>query len=79
MVGETLAMAPDVFLRELWYMPALASSLRPGDMRSEMLLGDRPDDFLPYGVMICGLVGAIGGLFGQYAAWIRAFNATLRR
>jgi phenylpropionate dioxygenase-like ring-hydroxylating dioxygenase large terminal subunit len=40
MVGETLAMAPDVFLRELWYMPALASSLRPGQMRREMLLGE---------------------------------------
>lgn len=40
MVGETLTMAPDVFLRELWYMPALASSLRPGDMRREMLLGE---------------------------------------
>jgi len=28
--------------------------------------------------MICALVGAIGGLFGQYAAWIREFIATLR-
>jgi hypothetical protein len=43
------------------------------------LLGDHPDQFLPYGVMICALVGAIGGLFGQYAAWIRAFIATLRQ
>src|SRR5882757_1074540 len=43
------------------------------------LLGDRPDAFLPYGVMVCALVGAIGGLFGQYAAWIRAFIATLRQ
>jgi hypothetical protein len=43
------------------------------------LLGDRPDDFLPYGVMVCALVGAIGGMFGQYAAWIRAFIATLRQ
>jgi hypothetical protein len=42
------------------------------------LLGDHPDQFLPYGVMICALVGAIGGLFGQYAAWIRAFIGTLR-
>jgi hypothetical protein len=42
------------------------------------LLGDHPDIFLPYGVMVCALVGAIGGLFGQYAAWIRAFIATLR-
>ena len=43
------------------------------------LLGDRPDDFLPYGVMVCALVGAIGGMFGQYAAWIREFIATLRQ
>jgi hypothetical protein len=43
------------------------------------LLGDRPDTFLPYGVMVCALVGAIGGLFGQYAAWIRAFIASLRQ
>ena len=43
------------------------------------LLGDHPDRFLPYGVMICALIGAIGGLFGQYAAWIRAFIATLRQ
>lgn len=30
----------DPFLRDLWYMPALASSLRRGDMRREMLLGE---------------------------------------
>jgi hypothetical protein len=42
------------------------------------LLGDRPDLFIPYGVMICTLIGTIGGLFGQYGAWIRAFIATLR-
>ncbi len=42
------------------------------------LLGDHPEAFLPYGVMICALVGAIGGLFGQYAAWIRQFIASLR-
>ncbi len=42
------------------------------------LLGDRPDKFLPYGVMIATLIGAIGGLFGQYAAWVRQFIATLR-
>lgn len=41
-------------------------------------LGDEPERFIPYGVMICALVGAIGGLFGQYAAWIREFIATLR-
>ena len=43
------------------------------------LLGDQPDKFLPYGVMISALIGAIGGLFGQYAAWIREFIATLRQ
>ena len=42
------------------------------------LLGDEPERFIPYGVMICALIGAIGGLFGQYAAWIREFIATLR-
>ena len=44
MVGETLAMAQGTnsgqFLRDLWYMPALASSLAPGQMRREMLLGE---------------------------------------
>src|ERR1700761_3866866 len=43
------------------------------------LLGDHPNKFLPYGVMISALIGAIGGLFGQYAAWIREFIATLRQ
>ena len=43
------------------------------------LLGDHPDKFLPYGVMISALIGAIGGLFGQYAAWIKEFIATLRQ
>jgi len=43
------------------------------------LLSDHPEQFLPYGVMVCALVGAIGGLFGQYAAWIREFIATLRQ
>ena len=42
------------------------------------LLGDRPDLFIPYGVMVCTLIGAIGGLFGQYGAWIRAFISTLK-
>ena len=42
------------------------------------LLGDHPEQFLPYGVMVCALVGIIGGLFGQYAAWIRQFIAGLR-
>jgi phenylpropionate dioxygenase-like ring-hydroxylating dioxygenase large terminal subunit len=38
MTGEPQAMDP--FLRDLWYMPALASSLARGAMRREMLLGE---------------------------------------
>ena len=38
MAGETLT--DDPFLRDLWYMPALAKSLGPGQMRREMLLGE---------------------------------------
>jgi phenylpropionate dioxygenase-like ring-hydroxylating dioxygenase large terminal subunit len=38
MAGETVTGDP--FLRDLWYMPALAASFRPGDMRREMLLGE---------------------------------------
>ena len=37
-MAETLT--GDLFLRDLWYMPALASSLAPGQMRREMLLGE---------------------------------------
>jgi phenylpropionate dioxygenase-like ring-hydroxylating dioxygenase large terminal subunit len=44
MVGETVAMGTEsaarLFLRDLWYMPALANSLAPGQMRREMLLGE---------------------------------------
>src|SRR6201992_1862525 len=43
------------------------------------VLGDHPARLLAYGVMVCGLVGAVGGLFGQYAAWIREFIETLKR
>lgn len=42
------------------------------------LLGDHPDSFLPYGVMVLALVGAVGGLFGQYAAWIRQFIESMK-
>jgi len=38
MAGETLT--GDQFLRDLWYMPALAKSLGAGQMRREMLLGE---------------------------------------
>src|ERR1700761_112549 len=33
-------MGDELFLRDLWYMPALASSLARGAMRREMLLGE---------------------------------------
>src|SRR6185436_9576523 len=40
MVGETVAMAPGTdpgqFLRDLWYMPALAKSLARGQMLREI-------------------------------------------
>lgn len=39
-VAMPLAGEKDPFLRDLWYMPALASSLAPGQMRREMLLGE---------------------------------------
>lgn len=38
-MSETVALA-DQFLRDLWYMPALAKSLKRGEMRREMLLGE---------------------------------------
>src|ERR1700722_7637690 len=38
MAGETLT--GDQFLRDLWYMPALAKSVGAGQMRREMLLGE---------------------------------------
>ena len=37
------------------------------------LLGERPDLYIAYGVMVCMLTGAIGGLFGQLDAVIKAF------
>ncbi len=40
MAAETVAMAADLFLRDLWYMPALANSIGRGAMRREMLLGE---------------------------------------
>ena len=43
------------------------------------VLGDRPDIFLPYGVMVMTFTGAIGGIFGQLDAMMRAFLKTLGR
>ena len=35
------------------------------------LLGDRPDLYIPYGVMVSALTGGVGGLFGQLDAQLR--------
>jgi hypothetical protein len=42
------------------------------------LLGDRPDLFIPYGVMVSTLTGAVGGLFGQLDAQLRVIIKTLQ-
>jgi hypothetical protein len=42
------------------------------------LLGERPDIFLPYAVLITAFTGAVGGLFGQADALMQAFFRTLR-
>ena len=41
------------------------------------VLGDRPDLYIPYGVMVSTLTGAVGGLFGQIDAMMKAFLKTL--
>jgi len=41
------------------------------------ILGDRPDLFMPYGVMVSTLTGAIGGLFGQFDVKLRALIRSL--
>ena len=41
------------------------------------VLGDRPDIFIPYGVMVLTLIGAIGGLFGQLDAILRRMIRSL--
>ncbi len=40
---------------------------------SATLLGDRPDLYIPYGVIVATLTGGIGGLFGQFDAQFRTF------
>jgi hypothetical protein len=42
------------------------------------VLGDRPDLYIPYGVIVSTLTGGIGGLFGQMDAMFKAFLKTLR-
>jgi hypothetical protein len=41
---------------------------------SSALLGDQPDLYIPFGVIVCTLTGAIGGLFGQWDAKLRALS-----
>ena len=42
------------------------------------LLGERPDLYISYGVMVLMLTGAVGGLFGQLDAVMKAFLKTLK-
>jgi len=42
------------------------------------LMGDRPDLYIPYGVMVSTLTGGVGGLFGQIDAMIQAFLRKLK-
>ena len=42
------------------------------------LLGDRPDLYIPYGVMVSTLTGGVGGLFGQLDALMKAHLKNLK-
>jgi hypothetical protein len=42
------------------------------------LLGDRPDLFIPYGVIVSTITGLAGGLFGQLDAQLRAIIKSLQ-
>lgn len=42
------------------------------------ILGDQPELYIPYGVMVSTLTGAVGGLFGQLDAIFRAFFRSQR-
>jgi hypothetical protein len=42
------------------------------------LLGDRPDLYIPYGVMVSTLTGLVGGLFGQLDAQLRIIIKSLQ-
>ena len=45
---------------------------------SATFLGDRPDLFIPYGVIVSTVTGVAGGLFGQLDAQLRAIIKTLQ-
>jgi hypothetical protein len=36
------------------------------------VLGDQPEIYLPYAVMVAMLTGAVGGMFGEFGAWLNA-------
>lgn len=42
------------------------------------LLGDRPDLYIAYGVMVLAFTGGVGGLFGQLDVIIQAYLRRLR-
>ncbi len=42
------------------------------------LFGDQPDLLIPWAVMVLTVTGAIGGLFGQLDALMKAFFRSLR-
>ena len=42
------------------------------------LFGDKPDLLIPWAVMVLTVTGAIGGLFGQLDALMKAFFRSLR-
>jgi hypothetical protein len=42
------------------------------------VLGEQPEIYMPYAVLIAAFTGAIGGLFGEADAILRAFRNSLR-
>ena len=42
------------------------------------VFGDRPDLYIPYGVIVLTLTGIVGGLFGQLDALFKAFLRSLK-
>jgi len=86
MAGENEAPGPgsNQFLRDLWYMPALAKSLAPGQMRREVLLasrwswaGSNPAKCSPYAIsartaafpLSAGRILADGSVECPYHGW----------
>ena len=57
--------------RARWAGPPLGRCAALWPWRPPTLLGDRPDLFIPYGVMVSTLTGVVGGLFGQLDAQLR--------